>query len=86
MAPETLQAVRERVAAGEYASLDAALDDAVRALQRQRREQAEHLDSIRARIRRSLDDPRPDLTSEEVRTTSTDCSPKRSAPPCVGCA
>jgi len=66
MAPETLQAVRERVAAGEYASLDAALDDAVRALQRQRREQAEHLDSIRARIRRSLDDPRPDLTSEEV--------------------
>jgi len=66
MAPETLRAVRERVEAGEYASVDAALDDAVRALQRQRREEAEHLDSIRARIRRSLDDPRPDLSSEEV--------------------
>lgn len=66
LAPETLRAVRERVEAGEYASVDAALDAAVRALQRQRREEAEHLDSIRARIRRSLDDPRPDLTSEDV--------------------
>lgn len=66
MAPETLRAVRESVEAGEYESVDAALDDAVRALQRQRREKAEHLESIRARIRRSLDDPRPDLSSEEV--------------------
>ncbi|MCJ2011598.1 type II toxin-antitoxin system ParD family antitoxin [Methylobacterium sp. J-076] len=66
MAPETLRAVRERVEAGEYASVDAALDDAVRALQRQRREEAEDLDAIRARIRRSLDDPRPDLSSAEV--------------------
>ncbi len=57
MAPETLRAVRESVEAGEYESVDAALDDAVRALQRQRREAAEHLESIRARIRRSLDDP-----------------------------
>ena len=66
MAPETLRAVRESVEAGEYESVDAALDEAVRALQRQRREKAEHLESIRARIRRSLDDPRPDLSSEEV--------------------
>jgi antitoxin ParD1/3/4 len=66
LAPETLRAVRDGVEAGEYASVDAALDDAVRALQRQRREAAEHLESIRARIRRSLDDPRPDLSSEDV--------------------
>ncbi len=39
---------------------------AVRALQRQRREEAEHLDSIRARIRRSLDDPRPASSIDEV--------------------
>jgi len=66
MAPETLRAVRESVEAGEYESVDAALDEAVRALQRQRREKADHLESIRARIQRSLDDPRPDLTIEEV--------------------
>ncbi|WP_348270974.1 hypothetical protein [Methylobacterium sp. ARG-1] len=42
------------------------LDEAVHALQRQRRENAERLDVIRARIRRSLDDPHPDLSSEEV--------------------
>ena len=66
MDADTLRAVRERVAAGEYDSVDSALDDAVRALQRQRREEAEHLDDIRARIRRSLDDPNPSSTIEEV--------------------
>ncbi|MCJ2023785.1 type II toxin-antitoxin system ParD family antitoxin [Methylobacterium sp. J-067] len=66
MAPETLRAVRESVEAGEYESVDAALDEAVRALQRQRREKADHLESLRARIQRSLDDPRPELTIEEV--------------------
>ena len=66
MAPETLRAVRESVEAGEYESVDAALDEAVRALQRQRREKAEHLESIRARIRRSLDDPGPPSSIDEV--------------------
>ncbi|KQS84996.1 CopG family transcriptional regulator [Methylobacterium sp. Leaf361] len=66
LAPDTLRAVRESVEAGEYASVDALLDEAVHALQRQRREDAERLDDIRARIRRSLDDPRPDLSIEEV--------------------
>ncbi len=67
LAPDTLRAVRESVEAGEYASVDALLDEAVHALQRQRRETAERLDDIRARIRRSLDDPRPSLSIEEVR-------------------
>lgn len=66
LAPDTLRAVRESVEAGEYASVDALLDAAVHALQRQRRENAEQLDSIRARIRRSLDDPRPSLSIDEV--------------------
>ena len=66
LAPDTLRAVRESVEAGEYASVDALLDEAVHALQRQRRENAEQLDLIRARIRRSLDDPRPPLSLEEV--------------------
>ncbi len=66
LAPDTLRAVRESVEAGEYTSVDALLDEAVHALQRQRRENAEQLDLIRARIRRSLDDPRPPLSLEEV--------------------
>jgi len=66
MTPEMLRAVRESVAAGEYASTSEALRDAVRLWQRDRLEHAERLAAIRARVRRSLDDPRPDLTSEEM--------------------
>ncbi|AWN48968.1 type II toxin-antitoxin system ParD family antitoxin [Methylobacterium terrae] len=66
MTSEQLRAVRESVAAGEYASTSEVLRDAVRLWQRRRREDAERLDAIRARIRRSLDDPRPSLTLEQV--------------------
>ena len=71
MTPEQLRAVRESVAAGEYASTSEVLRDAVRLWQRQRQEDAERLNVIRARIRRSLDDPRPDLTGEDVRAHIT---------------
>ncbi|GJE55777.1 MULTISPECIES: ribbon-helix-helix domain-containing protein [Methylobacterium] len=67
MTPDMLRAVRESVEAGEYASTSEVLRDAVRLWQRQRLEDAERLDAIRARIRRSLDDPRPSLSTEEVR-------------------
>lgn len=40
--------------------------DAVRVWQRQRLEDAERLNAMRARIRRSLDDPRPSLAEEEA--------------------
>ncbi|SFV13922.1 antitoxin ParD1/3/4 [Methylobacterium sp. 174MFSha1.1] len=63
---QQLRAVHESVAAGEYASVSDTLRDAVRLWQRQREEHAERLNAIRARIRRSLDDPRPDLTLEQV--------------------
>ncbi|KMO13185.1 ribbon-helix-helix domain-containing protein [Methylobacterium platani] len=66
MTPEQLRAVRESVASGEYASTSEVLRDAVRLWQRQRAEQAERLNAIRARIRRSLDDPRPALTLDQV--------------------
>ncbi len=64
--PDQLRAVRESVEAGEYASTSEVLRDAVRLWQRQRLEDAERLNVIRARIRRSLDDPRPALSLEEV--------------------
>lgn len=65
---EQLRAVRESVAAGEYASTSEVLRDALRLWQRQRQEDAERLDAIRTRIRRSLDDPRPSLTLDQVDT------------------
>ena len=66
MTSEQLRAVRESVASGEYACTSAVLRDAVRLWQRQREEHAERLNGIRARIRRSLDDPRPAFTLDQV--------------------
>lgn len=66
MTLEQLQAVRESVAAGESASTSEVLRDAVRPWQRQRWEDAERLNVLRARIRRSLDDPRPVLSFENA--------------------
>lgn len=66
MTPEMLRAIRESVESGEYASTSEALRDAVRIWQRERREYAERIKSIRARIRRSLDDPRPDVDLDEA--------------------
>ena len=66
LTPEMVRAIRESVESGEYASTSEALRDAVRMWQRQREEDAERLLAIRARIRRSLDDPRPDLDEDEV--------------------
>lgn len=67
LSPDEFRAVRQSVEAGEYASTDAALSDAVQVWRRERAEHAERIASIKARIRRSLDDPRPPLSSEEVR-------------------
>jgi antitoxin ParD1/3/4 len=64
--PEMLRVIRESVDAGEYASTSEVIRDAMRVWQRQRDEHAERIKSIKARIRKSLDDPSPDLTSEEV--------------------
>jgi antitoxin ParD1/3/4 len=66
MTPEMLRLIRESVEAGEYASTSEVIRDAMRLWQRRREEHAEAIKSIKARIRRSLDDPRPDLTEEEA--------------------
>ncbi|NGM38199.1 type II toxin-antitoxin system ParD family antitoxin [Methylobacterium sp. DB0501] len=63
---EQRRAVRESVASGEDASTSDVVRDAVRLWPRRRREDAERPDVTRARIRHSLDDPRPDLTGEDV--------------------
>jgi antitoxin ParD1/3/4 len=64
--PDMLRAVRESVESGDYTSTSEAVRDAVRVWLRQRLEDRERLAVVRARVRRSLDDPRPDLDDEEV--------------------
>ncbi len=66
MTPEMMRTIRKSVDSGEFASPSEVMRDAMRAWQRERREHAERIAAIRARIRRSLDDPRPDLDMDEV--------------------
>lgn len=65
--PEMLRAIRESVDAGEYASTSEVVRHAMRLWQRERDEHAERIAAIKARIRKSLDDPRPSLSEEEAR-------------------
>ncbi|HMQ59003.1 MAG TPA: ribbon-helix-helix protein, CopG family [Rhizobiaceae bacterium] len=64
--PEMMRALRASVEAGEYASTSEAIRDALRIWDRERREHEERIAAIRSRIRKSLDDPRPDLSSAKV--------------------
>jgi len=62
-----IELLQASVEAGEYASTDDAVQDALRLWRRDREELAERLDEIRARIKRSIEDGRPTLTSDDVR-------------------
>lgn len=64
--PDQLRQVRSSVERGEYASASEVMRAALRLWTQQRLEDEERLASIRARVRRSLDDPRPDVSLEEA--------------------
>lgn len=66
MTPEMLRLIRDTVNAGEYASTSEVVRDAMRIWQRERREHTERLNAIRTRVRRSFDDPRPDLSKQDA--------------------
>jgi antitoxin ParD1/3/4 len=66
LTPEMVRTIRKTVKSGEFASTSEVVRDAMRAWQRQRREHAERIAAIRARIRRSLEDPRPDVPIDEA--------------------
>ncbi len=66
MTTDMLREIRASVSAGEYASTSEALRDAVRIWRRQRSEDADRLEVVRARILRSVEDPRPSLSDAEV--------------------
>lgn len=67
MTPEMMREVRASVEAGEYASTSEVFRDAVRIWRREREERAERLEVIKARIKRSMEDPRPSLSLDDVR-------------------
>jgi len=60
-------AIKDRVESGRYNSTDDAMRAAIGALLREEASHDEHLDSVRDRIRKSMNDPRPNLTGSEVR-------------------
>ena len=64
---EMAVAIRLRVANGEYASTSEVLREATRDWLRREEERAARLETIRARIRSSLADPRPSLSLMDVR-------------------
>jgi antitoxin ParD1/3/4 len=64
--PDMLKQLRASVEAGKYASTSEAMRDALRLWQRQRLEDAERLEAIRARVRRSIEDPLPNLSEADV--------------------
>ncbi len=66
MTPEMLRMIRETVDAGEYASTSEVVRDAMRVWQRERQEHAERLNAIRARVRRSFEDPRSDVSGQDA--------------------
>lgn len=66
LTPDMLRLIRESVERGEYASTSEALRDALRIWHRQRLEDAERVAVIRARVRRSIEDPRPSLSETDI--------------------
>lgn len=65
--PEMVTAIKARVETGAYASTSEVLREAMRLWLRQEEEYEERISSIRARVQQSLDDPRPNLTSGQMR-------------------
>lgn len=63
---ETLKAVEDLVQAGGFASPDEAVLAAIGAWHQSADDSAQQLEAIRLRVRRSIDDPRPSLSMEEV--------------------
>ncbi len=63
---ETLKAVDDLVDIGGFASADEAVLAAIEAWHRETDDPAEQLEAIRLRVRRSIDDPRPSLSIDEV--------------------
>jgi antitoxin ParD1/3/4 len=58
LTPEMNRLIKQRVAAGDFASSSELIREALRVWQKQEDKHQERLASIRARIQKSIDDPR----------------------------
>lgn len=66
LTPAMNRMIQKRVKSGQFASSSELIREALRVWQKQEDEHQERLASIRARIQRSIDDPRPSIPAEEV--------------------
>jgi len=64
---EMASEIRARVEGGRYASTSEVLREAMRLWLRREAEAEERIAAIRGQVKRSLEDPRPNLTGEEMR-------------------
>ena len=65
--PAMARLIRDKVEDGSFGSASEVIRAALRAFQREEEEHAERIASIKARIRASVEDPRPNLSSKQVR-------------------
>ncbi|MER9964051.1 type II toxin-antitoxin system ParD family antitoxin [Mesorhizobium sp. M0045] len=65
--PAMARMIREKVEDGSYGSASEVVRAALRAFQREEEEHAERMASIRARVKASIEDARPNVSGEEVR-------------------
>ena len=65
--PAMARLIRDKVESGSFGSASEVIRAALRAFQREEEEHAERIASIRARIKASVEDPRPNLSSKQVR-------------------
>ena len=65
--PAQARLIREKVSDGSFGSASEVIRAALRAFQREEEEHAERIASIKARIKASIDDPRANLSSKQVR-------------------
>lgn len=66
LTPEMNRIIKQRVEAGDFASSSELIREALRVWQKREDEHNERLAAIRARIQKSIDDPRPSIPAEDV--------------------
>ena len=64
---EMVDAIKSRVDAGSHASTSEVIREAMRTWLRLEEEHEKRLEVLRARVKHSLEDPRPNLTGQQVR-------------------
>ena len=77
--PAMARMIREKVEDGSFGSASEVIRAALRAFQREEDEYAERMASIRARVKASIEDPRPTLSMEEVDTRLRELFAQRSS-------